>query len=44
MIHPNTVAQRLRRVEKLCGQALDDPVAIVHYTAAMTVYDLAEVP
>ncbi|WP_328357172.1 helix-turn-helix domain-containing protein [Mycobacterium sp. NBC_00419] len=42
MIHPNTVAQRLRRVEKLCGRDVDDPTAIMHYTAAMTVYDLAD--
>lgn len=41
VIHPNTVAQRLRRIEKLCGHDLDDPAAILHLTAAMTVYDLA---
>lgn len=41
VIHPNTVAQRLRRIEKLCHEDLDDPAAIVRVTAAMTVYDLA---
>lgn len=43
VIHPNTVAQRLRRIEKLCHQELDDPAAIVHITAAMTVYDLTRI-
>ncbi|WP_431231718.1 helix-turn-helix domain-containing protein [Mycolicibacterium psychrotolerans] len=41
VIHPNTVAQRLRRIEKLCHQDLDDPAAMMHYTAAITVHDLA---
>ncbi|WP_201274506.1 GAF domain-containing protein [Mycolicibacterium sp. CH28] len=41
VIHPNTVAQRLRRIEKLCRHDLDDPTAAMQLTAAMTVYDLA---
>ncbi|GAY19438.1 GAF domain-containing protein [Mycobacterium sp. shizuoka-1] len=44
VIHPNTVAQRLRRIEKLCGHQLDDSTAMMEMTAAMTVYDLAELP
>ncbi|MGY4709111.1 helix-turn-helix domain-containing protein [Mycolicibacterium sp. CBM1] len=44
LIHPNTVAQRLRRIEKLCELDIDDPAAIMHYTAALTVYDLAGMP
>lgn len=41
VIHPNTVAQRLRRIEKLCDHDFDDPAAIMQLAAAMTVYDLA---
>ncbi len=44
VIHPNTVAQRLRRIEKLCHQDLDDPAAVMQLTAAMAVYDLAGLP
>ena len=44
VIHPNTVAQRLRRIEKLCDQDLDDPTAVMQLTAAMTVHDLAGLP
>ena len=44
VIHPNTVAQRLRRIEKLCGHQLDDPATMMELTAAMTVYDLAALP
>ncbi|BBY67302.1 hypothetical protein MHEL_55450 [Mycolicibacterium helvum] len=44
VIHPNTVAQRLRRIEKLCNHDLDDPASVMHLTAAVTVHDLAGPP
>ncbi len=34
MIHPNTVAQRLRRIERLCGVDLGDPAATVQFSSA----------
>lgn len=40
-IHPNTVAQRLRRVEQLCGVELAEPSTILQLNAALTVYDVA---
>ncbi len=40
-IHPNTVAQRLRRVEQLCGVELAEPSTILQFNAALTVHDVA---
>lgn len=41
VIHPNTVAQRLRRIESLCSVTLTDPAVILQFSAALTVYDIA---
>lgn len=41
VIHPNTVAQRLRRIESLSSVSLADPAAILQFSAALTVYDIA---
>lgn len=41
LVHPNTVAQRLRRIEQLCGVDLADPATIVQFSSALTVYDVA---
>lgn len=41
-VHPNTVTQRLRRIESLCGVDLADPAAAVHFSAALTVQQVAE--
>lgn len=40
-IHPNTVTQRLRRVEQLCGVELAEPSTTLQFSAALTVYDVA---
>jgi sugar diacid utilization regulator/GAF domain-containing protein len=40
-IHPNTVAQRLRRIERLCGVDLGDPAATVQFSSALMVLDVA---
>ncbi len=40
-IHPNTVTQRLRRVEQLCGVELAEPSTALQFSAALTVYDVA---
>jgi sugar diacid utilization regulator len=40
-IHPNTVAQRLRRVEQLCGVELAEPSTALQFSAALTVHDVA---
>lgn len=42
-VHPNTVTQRLRRIEALCHVALADPAVAVQFSAAMTVQDVASV-
>jgi sugar diacid utilization regulator len=42
MIHPNTVAQRLRRIESLCAVDLADPAISVQFSSALIVYDIAE--
>ncbi|OPX10391.1 GAF domain-containing protein [Mycobacterium sp. AT1] len=42
-IHPNTVTQRLRRIEQLCGVALADPAVALQFSAALTVLDVASV-
>ncbi len=41
VIHPNTVAQRLRRIEALCGVDLNDPAVSVQFSSALTAYDIA---
>ena len=40
-IHPNTVTQRLRRVEHLCDVELAEPSTILQFSAALTVHDVA---
>jgi DNA-binding PucR family transcriptional regulator len=42
LIHPNTVAQRLRRIESLCAVDLADPAVSVQFSSALIVYDIAE--
>ena len=42
-IHPNTVTQRLRRIEQLCGVDLADPAVALQFSAALTVLDVASV-
>ncbi|SEB26160.1 MULTISPECIES: GAF domain-containing protein [unclassified Mycobacterium] len=42
LIHPNTVAQRLRRIESLCGVDLADPTIGLQFSSALIVYDIAE--
>lgn len=41
MIHPNTVAQRLRRIERLCDVDLGDPSTTVQFVSALLVLDVA---
>lgn len=40
-IHPNTVTQRLRRIEQLCDVDLADPAVTLQFSAALTVQDVA---
>jgi sugar diacid utilization regulator len=40
-IHPNTVTQRLRRIEQLCEVDLADPSVTLQFSAALTVQDVA---
>lgn len=42
-IHPNTVTQRLRRIEQLCDVDLADPSVALQFSAALTVQDVATV-
>lgn len=42
-IHPNTVTQRLRRIEHLCGVELAEPSVTLQFSAALTVHDVATV-
>ncbi|MBJ7337741.1 MAG: GAF domain-containing protein [Mycolicibacterium sp.] len=42
-IHPNTVTQRLRRVEQLCGVELAEPSTTLQFSAALTVFDVTSV-
>lgn len=42
-VHPNTVTQRLRRIEALCDVDLADPSVAMHFSAALTVQDVASV-
>jgi GAF domain-containing protein len=41
-VHPNTVQQRLRRIESLTGRDLSDPRALLDLTSAMVMLSLAE--
>jgi len=41
-LHPNTVTQRLQRIQTLTGLDLADPSAIVQVTAALLVLDVAQ--
>ncbi|MBS1693800.1 MAG: GAF domain-containing protein [Actinobacteria bacterium] len=40
-IHPNTVGQRVRRIEQLCSADLTDPSVTAHFSTALTVRDVA---
>ncbi|MDT5174973.1 MAG: hypothetical protein QOG37_2224 [Mycobacterium sp.] len=40
-IHPNTVTQRLRRIEQLCNVDMADPAVTLQFDAALTVQDIA---
>jgi sugar diacid utilization regulator len=42
-IHPNTVTQRLRRIEQLCGVELAEPSVALQFIAALTVQDVATI-
>ncbi|WP_030752833.1 GAF domain-containing protein [Streptomyces sp. NRRL S-31] len=41
LVHPNTISQRLRRIEALTGLDLRDPTAAVEARSALTVLDVA---
>jgi sugar diacid utilization regulator/GAF domain-containing protein len=41
-LHPNTVTQRLQRIETLTSLNLADPAAVVELTAALTLLDVAQ--
>lgn len=41
VVHPNTVAQRLRRIEHLCDVDLADPAVTTQFSAALMVHDIA---
>ncbi|MDG4668457.1 GAF domain-containing protein [Mycobacterium sp. 236(2023)] len=41
-LHPNTVAQRIRRLEELTGLDLSRPADLLQFTAALTVARIAE--
>ncbi|MGW3675929.1 PucR family transcriptional regulator [Streptomyces sp. NPDC005071] len=41
-VHPNTVSQRLRRIEVLAGLDLSAPTTIVEVGAALMLLDVAE--
>ena len=41
LVHPNTISQRLRRIESLAKLDLRDPAAAVEARAALTVLDVA---
>lgn len=40
-IHPNTVGQRIRRIEHLCSVELADPAVAAHLSTALTVREVA---
>jgi sugar diacid utilization regulator/GAF domain-containing protein len=44
VVHPNTVAQRLRRIEHLCAADLSDPGVTTQFSAALMVHDIAARP
>ncbi|MEU9290010.1 helix-turn-helix domain-containing protein [Streptomyces sp. NPDC048275] len=41
-VHPNTVSQRLRRIESLAHIDLSDPAVVVEVSAALLLLDVAE--
>jgi DNA-binding PucR family transcriptional regulator len=41
-LHPNTVSQRLQRIEALTSLDLADPTAVVQITAALILLDVAQ--
>ena len=41
-LHPNTVTQRLQRIESLTSLQITDPSAVVQFTAALTLLDVAQ--
>ena len=41
-LHPNTVTQRLQRIETLTSLNLADPAAVVELTAALALLDVAQ--
>jgi sugar diacid utilization regulator/GAF domain-containing protein len=41
VIHSNTVAQRLRRIEQLCEVNLADPATAMEFSSALMVHDVA---
>lgn len=41
LIHPNTVAQRLRRIEQLCEVNVADPATTIEFSSALTVHGVA---
>lgn len=43
-IHPNTVGQRMRRIEQLCSAELADPSVAAQFSTALTVRDVALLP
>lgn len=40
-IHPNTLTQRLQRIETLCAVSLSEPATILQFVTALTVDDVA---
>ncbi|MHA3020898.1 helix-turn-helix domain-containing protein [Mycobacterium sp. BMJ-28] len=42
-VHPNTVTQRIRRIETLCGVDFGDPTVVVGFSAALTVQDVTSI-
>ncbi|MGO4424598.1 PucR family transcriptional regulator, partial [Streptomyces sp. MCAF7] len=41
-VHPNTVSQRLRRIETVAGLDLSAPATLVEVSAALLLLDVAE--
>ena len=41
-VHPNTVTQRLQRIETLTGIELSDPASVVQLGVALTVLEVAQ--
>ena len=40
-VHPNTLKQRVRRIEQLAGADLGDPAALAEFSTALVVRDVA---